>query len=61
MTTRSENTALKLVEQHDIITIKPINRADAVALFKNKLKGHKDNDNATKLAVALEFMPLAIV
>ncbi|KAH6672830.1 hypothetical protein B0J14DRAFT_627313 [Halenospora varia] len=65
ITTWSEDKALNLVKQHDIITIKPISRADALTLFKNKLGGHDDGsdngDVTTKLLVALEFMPLAIV
>jgi hypothetical protein len=65
ITTRSEDETLDLVEQHDIITIEPMSRADALTLFKNKLGGHDDGSNngdvATELLVALEFMPLAIV
>jgi hypothetical protein len=37
ITTRSETAALELVEPHAIIIIKPMNRADAVKLFENKL------------------------
>ena len=61
MTTRSKNEALKLVEPRNIIAIGPMNRVDALALFENKLGGHDDSDDATQLAAALEFMPLAIV
>ncbi|KAH9211702.1 hypothetical protein DL95DRAFT_510730 [Leptodontidium sp. 2 PMI_412] len=65
ITTRSEDEALNLVEQRDIITIEPINNKDALTLFENKLGGVDDGSNdadvAAKLLVTLEFMPLAIV
>jgi hypothetical protein len=61
ITTRSKSAALKLVEQRDIIEIEPMGRTDALALFEKKLGRHDDSDDTAKLAVALEFMPLAIV
>jgi len=61
ITTRSNYVALKLVEQRDIIAIKPMARADALALFERKLGWHDDGDDAIELTAALEFMPLAIV
>jgi hypothetical protein len=61
ITTRSRYAALKLVEQRDIITIEPMSRADALALFEKKLGGHDNSNDVAKLAAALEFMPLAIV
>ncbi|KAF4631476.1 hypothetical protein G7Y89_g6649 [Cudoniella acicularis] len=61
ITTRSKNAALKLVEQRDIIAIEPMSRADALALLERKLGWHDDGDDAVELAVALEFIPLAIV
>jgi hypothetical protein len=50
-----------LVEQRDIIAIEPIDRADALILFKNKLGRHNNSDDIAELIAALEFMPLAIV
>jgi hypothetical protein len=61
ITTRSESAALKLVEQRDIIVVKPMGRADALALLERKLGWHDNGEDAVKLAAALEFMPLAIV
>jgi hypothetical protein len=65
VTTRSQDEALNLVEQRDIITVDPISCVDARTLFEKKLGGDDDSsDNAdvsAELLVALEFMPLAIV
>jgi hypothetical protein len=61
ITTRSKSAALELVEQHDIIAVEPMGRADALELFKNKLGRYDDSDDTVELAGALEFMPLAIV
>ena len=62
ITTRSRSAALKLVERRNIITIEPMDRMDAQALFANKLGKHDLNiDIAAELISALEFMPLAIV
>jgi hypothetical protein len=63
ITTRSKDAALQLVEERDIIAIKPMSKVDALVLFKRKLGGHDGvggGDDA-ELAAALEFMPLAIV
>ncbi|KAH7317796.1 hypothetical protein BKA65DRAFT_483263 [Rhexocercosporidium sp. MPI-PUGE-AT-0058] len=65
ITTRSEDEALNLVEQRNLIIIEPMSSEDALKLFETKLGGNdngSDNaDVATELLVALEFMPLAIV
>jgi hypothetical protein len=61
ITTRSKSAAVKLVEQRDIIAVEPMGKADALALFKNKLGWHDDGGDTAELAAALEFMPLAIV
>ncbi|OBT61032.1 hypothetical protein VE03_09628, partial [Pseudogymnoascus sp. 23342-1-I1] len=61
ITTRSRNTALKLVEQRDTIAVGPMSKRDALTLLENKLGGRDSCDDAAELAVALEFMPLAIV
>jgi hypothetical protein len=61
ITTRSKHVALKLVEQRDIIAIKPMSKPDALALLEGKLGWHGNGDDAAELAAELEFMPLAIV
>ncbi len=61
ITTRNKDAALKLVEQGDIIPVRPMNEEDAVALLEKKLGKQDDHDSVTELSKALEFMPLAIV
>ncbi len=61
ITTRSESEALKLVEQHNIIAVESMSRADALALIENRLGRHDDSDDTAKLGTALEFILLAIV
>ncbi|KAH7418713.1 hypothetical protein BKA64DRAFT_717375 [Cadophora sp. MPI-SDFR-AT-0126] len=65
VTTRSQDEALNLVEQRDIITVDPMSSENALKLFENKLggddNGSDDADVAAELVVTLEFMPLAIV
>ncbi|KAH8595376.1 P-loop containing nucleoside triphosphate hydrolase protein [Bisporella sp. PMI_857] len=60
ITTRSESAALKLVDKRNIITVEPMGRADALALFENKLGKHDNSGDTSELVAALEFMPLAI-
>jgi hypothetical protein len=38
-----------------------MDRADGLALFKRKLGWHNNGKDVVKLAIVLEFMPLAIV
>jgi len=52
---------LKLVEESDIIDIKPMDKVHALALFKKKLGKPDDSKDIAELAAALEYMPLAIV
>jgi hypothetical protein len=58
---------LKLVEESDVVAVEPIEMPYVVELLKKKLgiqSGSNDNDNnsdISELAVALEYMPLAIV
>lgn len=64
ITTRDRNAAMRFVEPPDIIQIQPMNPASALALLQKRLGmawKMKDNCAATKLVVALEYMPLAIV
>jgi hypothetical protein len=61
ITSLSREAALKLVEESDIIDIKPMDKAHALALFEKKLGKPDDNKDTAELAAALEYMPLAIV
>ena len=64
ITTRTKGVALRLVEEMDMITVEPMNEAQAVALLQKKLEklGQQENSqDVAELAAALEFMPLAIV
>jgi hypothetical protein len=61
MTTRNREVALKLVEQRDIISVQPMDKAHAVTLFKKKLGMQGDSKDIAELAAELEYMPLAIV
>ena len=61
ITTRSRNVALQLVEQRDIIVVKPMEKRDAVALLQKKLGQLDSSEEGIELAAALEYMPLAIV
>ncbi|KAF2826856.1 TPR-like protein [Ophiobolus disseminans] len=47
--------------QRDIVSVEPMDEAQALVLFKKKLGAQGDNSNIAKLAAALEYMPLAIV
>ena len=61
ITTQSKSTALKVVEQCDIIIVESIDKADGLALFERKLGWHDNGDDVVELAAVLEFMPLTIV
>ena len=61
VTTRNRSAALELVEQRDIIAVKPMSEVDAVALLEKKLEEVEKSDGTDELAAALEYMPLAMV
>jgi hypothetical protein len=65
ITTRIKEAALKLVELRDIIAVEPMDELEAVELCEKKLGAQGDiqynRTDATELAAALEYMPLAIV
>jgi hypothetical protein len=61
LTSRTRSVALQLVEESDIISVKPMDDADAQALLHKKLGEEIGNDGIAELAVALELMPLALV
>jgi hypothetical protein len=66
VTTRNKEAALQLVEQRDIIALDPMDEAQSLALLARKLGAQTDKSDGadltelTKLAAALEYMPLAI-
>ena len=63
ITTRSQESALKLSERNDLIPVDPMDASNAVQLLDKKLEstGQRDDKDLVELAAALEFMPLAIV
>ena len=63
ITTRSRESALKLSERYDLISVDPMDASNAVELLDKKLEstGQKNDKDHIELAAALEFMPLAIV
>jgi hypothetical protein len=65
VTTRNKEAALKLVELRDIIAVEPMDESQAIGLCEKKLGAQGDSQynrtDATELAAALEYMPLAIV
>jgi hypothetical protein len=61
ITSRNKDTALKLVEQRNIIEVTAMKSEQALALLKTKLTGEQDGSDISELATALENMPLAIV
>jgi tetratricopeptide (TPR) repeat protein len=60
VTTRNKEAARNLVEQRDIISVEPMDEAQAL-LFEKKLGVEEDDGNVVELAAALEYMPLALV
>ncbi|KAG4434548.1 hypothetical protein IFR05_009964 [Cadophora sp. M221] len=67
ITTRTKLAALQLVEDYNLVAVEPMDKVDAVTLLEKKLRMREDNDidgkncDVSDLAVALEYMPLAIV
>ncbi|KAF2678089.1 TPR-like protein [Lentithecium fluviatile CBS 122367] len=61
ITTRNKEVALTLVEPRDIVSVKPMDKMQALALFEKKLGVEGVYSDVAELAAALEFMPLAIV
>jgi tetratricopeptide (TPR) repeat protein len=62
ITTRNREAALRLVEHRNILSVEPMDEAQALTLLKNKLGAQgDDNSGIVELAAALEYMPLAIV
>jgi tetratricopeptide (TPR) repeat protein len=65
VTSRTRRAAMQVVEDSDIILIEPMDNAAAHTLLYKKLgdKGNKPgkDDGIAELAVALDYMPLALV
>ncbi|KAF3389702.1 hypothetical protein DPV78_011778 [Talaromyces pinophilus] len=61
ITSRSREAALKLVDQRDIIVVKPMDEVHARALLEKKLGRQDERQDISQLAAALEFIPLAMV
>jgi hypothetical protein len=61
ITTRNKEAALKLVEQRDMLTVEPMDEAQALALFEKKLGAQGNSGDVAELVTVLEYMPLAIV
>ena len=61
VTTRNKEAARNLVEQRSIISVEPMDEAQALALFKKKLGVEEDDGDVVEVAAALEYMPLALV
>lgn len=61
VTTRNRGLALKLVEDRDIVTVEPMERMHALALLEKKLGKGYTLEEASQLAIELDFIPLAMV
>ena len=61
LTTRSMDTARKLVEDRGIIVVQPMTKDEAVKLMQKKLQSEENVNTLDDLVTALENMPLAIV
>jgi tetratricopeptide (TPR) repeat protein len=64
VTTRNKEAALKLVDQRDVVLVEPMDKVQALTLFKKKLGAQgnsSDSDDIAELVAALDYMPLAIV
>lgn len=61
ITSRSREVASRLVEDRNIIDIKPMTEKDAVNLFEKKLAMKAEEEAVIELTTALDSIPLAIV
>ncbi|KAJ6003892.1 hypothetical protein N7540_013174 [Penicillium herquei] len=61
ITSRSRETALKMVSRKDMIEVKPMEKSEALELLQKKLEQPEEDQDSQKLVEELEFMPLAIV
>jgi hypothetical protein len=61
ITTRSRLAGLRMVVQDCVISVGPMEKEHALALMERKLGGLHNQEEVGRLAVELEFMPLAMV
>lgn len=61
ITTRNRAVALRMVEERDIITVRPMDETPARKLFEAKLGIPENPKDIVKLTAALECMPLAVI
>ncbi|KAF2194645.1 TPR domain protein [Zopfia rhizophila CBS 207.26] len=61
ITSRSRDGAFRLTGNYaDIIRVRPMDQAHALTLLRNKLEGSFEQDDATALVEALNYIPLTI-
>ncbi|KAJ5248654.1 hypothetical protein N7468_000105 [Penicillium chermesinum] len=60
ITSRTRETALKMVHPEDILQVEPMNSLEASELLLRKLNGQDNSDECRQLVEELEYMPLAI-
>jgi len=60
ITSRSRDKAYKFVDEDSVIEVMPMDANHARTLLQKKLGSLYDEDSATRLATALDFMPLAL-
>jgi tetratricopeptide (TPR) repeat protein len=60
LTTRHKKVASKFVDHFDIVTVGPMIKTDAIALFENKAGKHHDATNIERFVNELGYVPLAI-
>ncbi|KUM62312.1 hypothetical protein ACN42_g4792 [Penicillium freii] len=63
ITSRSREVALKMVDHKGLVEVNPMERSEALELFRRKLGESQESGSqeSERLVDALEFMPLAIV
>ncbi|CAI7629154.1 unnamed protein product [Penicillium viridicatum] len=63
ITSRSREVALKMVDHEGLVEVNPMERSEALELFRRKLGESQESGSqeSEQLVDALEFMPLAIV
>ncbi|KAJ9480666.1 hypothetical protein VN97_g12875 [Penicillium thymicola] len=61
ITSRTREVALKMVDDKDIIEVKPMERSEALELLQRKLEQPEESHESRDLVEQLELMPLAIV
>jgi tetratricopeptide (TPR) repeat protein len=60
ITSRSRAAALRLTDERDVITVRPMGKSTALALLEKKLGESSTVEDMQKLVAALDHMPLAL-